>query len=463
MLNNNFTKQVHLIGIGGVGMTPLALLLKEYGYDISGSDISDFRLCNFLQSKGIKIYLNHSASNVPSDSTVIYSSAISENNIEIQTAKKANCTTISRIEALKLITSDKRLISITGSYGKSTTTAFISSLLKEVNVNPSWIIGADLFSFLPSGIGSSDIFVLECDESRAEFLDFDPYFIILTNIGKDHLSNYCNSQEMLFSVLFSYVERINNTGAIFINIDDSLSEKFTSLLNDKHLITCGSSDNADYCFNITSSTFNGVNFETEFSITKKNCKTFITSINMPGKENVLDAVFAYAVALELGCREEIARKAIKNLPILDRRLEIKSVNEKSIVIDDEGDSPDVIKSALMKLKEYFPKKKILSIIQPHRYSRLKNLFNEYVDTLSNFSDDIIITPVYSAGENKDSFYDSISLYEAIKDYNFKGGLFNAINNTETVNISKKYLNKDYVIITLGPGDIWRVADEISVK
>jgi UDP-N-acetylmuramate--alanine ligase len=462
MLENSFKKKIHLIGIGGVGMTPIALLLNEYGFDISGSDISDFRLKDNLISKGINVIIGHSEVNISDNSTVIYSTAVSENNIELITAKKCNNQTLSRIEALKEITSNDRIISITGSYGKSTTTAFVSSILEYVKYDPSWIIGADLLRYPPSKNGKSDLFVLESDESRPDFLDFNPHMIILTNIGKDHLSNYCNSQEMLFSVLLSFLERIDSTGAVFINLDDNLSEKFTDLVNVKNLITCGSSLNADYRFNITSSKFNGKNFVTEFSITKKNENPFFTFINMPGKENVLDAVFAYAVAVELGCSKKISQKAIKNLPILDRRFEVKKVNEKSIIIDDEGDSPDVIKNSLKKIKFYFENKKALVVIQPHRYSRLKNLFKEYIDVLSEYSDDLIITPVYSAGEEKIDGINSESLYNAILKKDFKGKIYNTLNFEEAIDKCKLYIEKDYVIITLGPGDVWRIADELIV-
>lgn len=463
MLSIDNYKKVHLIGIGGVGMTPLAIYLKDAGFDVTGSDIQDFRFKNVLLSKGIKVSIGHSSKNVSPDAVVIYSSALSSDNIELKTAKGQNNPIMSRIEALKEISKNKKLIAITGSYGKSTATSFISAILEGANLNPSWIIGADLFNFKPANIGSSDLFVLECDESKKEFLDFNPFFVILTNIGSDHLSNYENSKENLYITILSFLNRVKENGVIFLNASDPMSERIVNDLrgSNKKIIKCGKTDNADYIYKIESSFFDHSKIITSFSVKEKDGSFFTAHINMPGERNVLDACFAYAVLVELGINKEIAQSALNTLPILDRRFEIKHIGEKSIIIDDEGDSPFVIESVLKDAKYYFPDKKILSIVQPHRYSRLKSLFSQYVSVLSNYSDDIIITPVYEASESKIEGFDSFTLGNAIKNMSFKGRVEIVSSLSEAVNESKFYFKKDYVIITLGPGNIWQVADELS--
>ncbi|MBP8707572.1 MAG: UDP-N-acetylmuramate--L-alanine ligase [Caldisericia bacterium] len=463
MLNLNKFKKVHLIGIGGVGMTPLAIYLKDAGFDVTGSDIQDFRFKNVLMSKGIKVNIGHSSENVPPDAVVIYSSALNSDNIELQTAKRQNNQIISRIEALKEISKDKKLIAITGSYGKSTATSFVSAILEEANLNPSWIIGADLFNFKPANIGSSDLLVLECDESKKDFLEFNPFFVILTNIGNDHLSNYENSKENLYIAILSFLKRISEMGVIFLNADDPMSERIINDLksSSKKIVKCGKTDNADYVYKIKSSNFNHKRIVTSFSVKEKDSNVFTAQINMPGERNVLDACFAYAVLIELGIRKEIARNLLKALPILDRRFEIRHIGEKALIIDDEGDSPFVIETVLKDARYYFPNKKILSIVQPHRYSRLKSLFSQYVSVLSNYSDDIIITPVYEASESKIEGIDSFSLGSAIRKTSFKGNVEVVSSLSEAANMAKFYFKKDYVIITLGPGNIWQVADELS--
>lgn len=463
MLDINNNKKVHLIGIGGVGMTPLAIYLKDAGFDVTGSDIQDFRFKNVLLSKGIKVSIGHSSKNVPPDAIVIYTSALNSDNIELQTARKQNNPIISRIEALKEISIDKKLIAITGSYGKSTATSFISAVLEGANLNPSWIIGADLFNFKPANIGSSDLFVLECDESKKEFLDFNPFFLILTNIGSDHLSNYENSKENLYVTILNFLNRVSEMGVIFLNADDPMSKRIVNDLksSNKKIIKCGKTDNADYVYKIESSFFDHSRIVTSFSVKEKDSSFFTTQLNMPGERNVLDACFAYAVLIELGVSKVIARNALKALPTLDRRFEIKHIGERSIIIDDEGDSPFVIEAVLKDARYYFPDKKILSIVQPHRYSRLKSLFSQYVSVLSNYSDDIIITPVYEASESKIEKFDSLFLGEAIEEKSFKGRVKVVSSLSDAVNVSKFYFKKDYVIITLGPGNIWQVADELS--
>lgn len=463
MLSLNNFKKVHLIGIGGVGMTPLAIYLKDAGFDVTGSDIQDFRFKNVLMSKGIKVNIGHSSKNVPPDAVAIYSSALNSDNIELNTAKRQNNPMMSRIEALKEISKDKKLIAVTGSYGKSTATSFISAILEEANLNPSWIIGADLFNFKPANIGSSDLLVLECDESKKEFLDFNPFFVILTNIGSDHLSNYENSKENLYITILSFLKRISEMGVIFLNATDPMTERIVNDLksSNKKIIKCGKANNADYIYKLESSFFDHSKIVTSFSVKEKDGSFFKAHINMPGERNVLDACFAYAILVELGVSKKIARSALTTLPILDRRFEIKHIGERSIIIDDEGDSPFVIESVLKDAKYYFPDKKILSIVQPHRYSRLKSLFSQYVNVLSNYSDDIIITPVYEASESKIDGYDSFSLGSAIRKTSFKGNVKVVSSLSEATNMAKFYFKKDYVIITLGPGNIWQVADELS--
>lgn len=462
MLDIKDFEKVHLVGIGGVGMTPLALYLKEVGFDVTGSDIQDFRLKRFLVGKGIKVSIGHSSENVPLNSVLIYSTALSSDNIELSTAKEQDIPILSRIEALKAITQDKRLIAVTGSYGKSTVTTFVAASLESANLNPSWIIGADLFNFKPAKKGSGDLFVLECDESKKEFLDFKPFFAILTNIGSDHLSNYGNSRENLYLSILSFLKRVDKKGVIFLNADDLMSERISNILKDKtKIVKCGESYNSDYIYTIESSIFDCKKIITSFSIKKRNGSSFTSQINMPGRRNVLDACFAYAVLSELGVSKEIAKDAIRSLPILDRRFEIRKVNKKSIIVDDEGDSPDVIEGVLSDARYYFPDKKILAIVQPHRYSRLKSLFSEYVRVLSSYANAIIITPIFGASENKLEGFDSLSLGSAIKKMSFNGEVKVASSLAEATKMSKVFLSKDYAIITLGPGDIWRVADELS--
>jgi UDP-N-acetylmuramate--alanine ligase len=462
MLNFNTAKKFHLVGIGGVGMTPLALYLRESGFSVSGSDIEDFRMKDVLVSKGIKVNLCHNSANVPLDAYLIYSSAIPDNNIELLAARENNIPMFSRIEALKIITKDKKLIAITGSYGKSTLTTFISFVLEKANFNPSWIIGADLLNFNPAKSGEGKLFVLECDESRKEFLDFNPFFTLLTNIGSDHLSNYENSKDNLYSSILSFLARTDKEGAIFLNNDDILTGRvFSDLGNKVKIIKCGKTSSSDYIYEVKSSFFDGRKIVTNFTIMEKDGSIFNSQINMPGERNVIDACFSYAVLIELGFDKKKARDILKILPTLDRRFEIKKVSNKCIIIDDEGDSPDVIENVLRDIKFYFPFKKIVAVVQPHRYSRLKSLFSEYVRVLAFYPNDLILLPVYEASENKIAGIDSFSLANAIVGKNFRGKIKVASDAFEAVDFCKVYLNIDCAIITLGPGNIWKITNELS--
>lgn len=439
-------------------MTPLALYLKQVGYQVSGSDIADFRMRKKLESNGIKVSLFQKAENCIKADMLIYSTAIPKNNPEIAYALENNIPVLNRLEALKFFLKEKKIIAVTGSYGKSTTTAFTASFLKFSGINPSWLIGADLFSFSPAESNDSDWMVLESDESKPVFLDFNPYSVLITNIGKDHLPHYNNSQESLADTISQFMKRKHKDGKIYFNIDDPFTECFIKDLERKEYILCGKQNKADYFFQVDSIQYQNRKIKTIFKLTCPNRMIYTCEIPMLGENNVLDAVMAFSIACDLSKDTDQCLKGFSQLPVLDRRFEICSDNGISIVIDDEGDSPAVIQNVFENAKKIFPDKKIIAVLQPHRFSRLQNLFTEYVDSMFQGPDDIIILPVYSAGEEAIPGIQSEKLMNSIIEAGFNPLKIRTLSLQDSILYLQSYTQQPYLIITLGPGDVWKIAD-----
>jgi len=439
-------------------MTPLAIYLNQQGHQVAGSDLSDFRMRNALESKGIKVSLFHSSDNCKNADLLLYSTAIPKDNPEIKYAIENHIPILNRLEALRLFLKRKKIIAVTGSYGKSTTTAFTASILKYRGMNPSWLVGADLFLFPPAEYNDSEWMVLETDESKPDFLEFDPYSVLLTNIGNDHLPNYNNSQEKLANTFLQFIKRKNPAGKVYLNADDPFISSFQQELDRKDYVLCGKTKESDYSFQIVSTGYKNQKIKTVFDLTIPCGKTYKCEIPMLGEKNVLDAVLAFALTVDLAGNADQCIQGFPLMPVMDRRFEICSDNGVSMVIDDEGDSPEVIYTVFENAKKLFPNKKIISILQPHRYSRLKNLFQEYVRIMVQGPDEIILLPVFSAGEEEIAGINSETLMKSIIEAGFSPNQIQSLSMDCTIHYLHTCIDKPYLIITLGPGDVWKVAN-----
>ncbi|MCK5847667.1 MAG: hypothetical protein KAH01_00545 [Caldisericia bacterium] len=452
MCNNK--KHVYFIGIGGVGMTPLAMYYRELGYNVSGSDIAVFRMLNELQQKGIVVNRSQIESNInASIDEVVYSTAILGTNQELMKAKKLGIDCIDRISAIRKIVQSKKLISISGSYGKSTTTVYASSMFSTANCKPSWLIGADMLHYPCFKISDGEYFILETDESKPEYLQFSPEGLIVTNFGNDHLPNYGNKKINLINSLVNLMMKTKES----VVIPYEMIKNYKELFNGIKYTTCGV-ENCDYQIQDLKTEFNGVNLFTKFHV-KGKYSEFDSQIKMPSLRNVLDAVFAFALLESFAGQLKNPSQYFTNLPVIDRRFQFYPSKHKALIVDDEGDSPEVIKAVLADAKKYFPNKKLVVLLQPHRYSRLKNLFAEYIECVHK-ADELIILPVYSAGESDRKgvksrvFFDSVNLSD--------GNKYLAKSLDHGVSIAKRFLDSDSIILALGPGDVWKACKELVI-
>lgn len=455
-------KKVHCVGIGGVGMSALAWYLNDLGWKVSGSDISDFRMRTRLEEKGIKVYLHHDEKHVRQASMLIYSSAIPDQHPELLQAREMNIPVFERMEAIKDLLKTKKLIGISGSYGKSTTTTFVASMMQNAGLEPNWLIGADLLKYPPALVSDASYLVLECDESKKHFLSLQPFVAIISNVGKDHLQEYHGSMKELADTLMSFASKVPEEGLIVINGDDPLLFRFKDYIKDRKIITCGSTLLSDYRFSELQPRWEGQHYSTRFTLHDPSNEARKVQIPMPGWQNVLDAVMAWAATSYLCPTAKLDDLFFSQLPSLDRRLEFKGSYQQTLVFDDEGDSPDVIRLALQTLRNYFPDKALIPIIQPHRYSRLSFLFDDYAKVLSEEADGILLMPVYSAGETGTQGLTSEDLAHKIISLGFAGSLYLAENHQDAIKKASSGIGEKKIFVTLGPGDVWRVADGLSV-
>ncbi|MDD4028855.1 MAG: Mur ligase domain-containing protein [Caldisericia bacterium] len=446
-------KHVYMTGIGGVGMTPLALYYRAMGYHVEGSDLQSFRMESILQNQGISIHYKQSKENIhPGITSLIYSAAIPSTNPELVEARACNIPCVHRIDVLKEIVQPKTLLSVTGSYGKSTTSTFLSSMAEQCGLQPSWLIGADMLHYPCARFTNSNYFVLETDESQPSFLDFHPSYLILTNIGVDHLTNYENNPEKLKQAMVHIVDNTKKKIVTPYAVKESLENQAVQ----NSWITCGF-ENGDYRITHHHTYFDGSGLRTSFHVDGK-YSSFHAEIPMPSIRNVMDALLSFALVEDIVGPIATPSDYFSSLPVVERRFQFIPTESRALFIDDEGDSPDVIKQVLEDAKLYFPHRHLIVFLQPHRYSRLHNLFTEYVQAMQ-WADEVFILPVYAAGEEQENRKNSMDLFEALKKCH-TGSVHYVHSLAEGSLLLSSLLRPSNAIITLGPGDVWKLYQDI---
>ncbi|QJC29444.1 UDP-N-acetylmuramate--L-alanine ligase [Enterobacteriaceae endosymbiont of Plateumaris pusilla] len=463
-------KNIHFIGIGGSGMGGIAYILLKKGYNISGSDIISNNITKDLISLGVKIYFKHSAKNINNANVIVVSSAITNNNPEIIAAKKNNIIVINRAQMLSEIMRFYYGITITGSHGKTTTTAIIYYIFSSLGLDPTFINGGILKkSELYAHLGKSKYFIAEADESDASFLKLRPIINIITNIDDEHLNYYQNDIEILKNNFLKYAQNIPFYGCIIVCIDDtSIRNLIKNNLMHNNIITYGFSKDADIrIFN-----YQQFGLKSKFTLLKvKENKFLEINLNLPGYHNVLNATAAFIVSSYIGINHKYILKALENFSGIKRRFDLLGIFKYKknnlinniILIEDYGHHPTEINITINTIRITWPKKKIIMIFQPHRYSRTINLFNKFIKVLSTV-DVLFLLNVYPAGEEYITGGDSISLYKSIKKYGKINPILSIWKNYNEMIISlySKFTGNDILLIQ-GAGDINNISTLLVKK
>jgi len=442
--------KVFFIGIGGEGMNKLALLLRDFEDDVSGSDIRESIETRKLRNYGIKVFIGHNKSHISKDiNYVIYSSAISPLNEELVQAKKLGIKTEKRGEALARVVKRFKNIVVAGTHGKTTTTAMIGHILKSSGKSVNAYIGAEDEEFNEFD-KNADLFVLEADESDRTFLLLAPDILVVTNIGMDHLNAYNNNFENLkkaFRTLY------NNSKVRVVCKDDRNAFSIANHYSDKNTFFYSIRDERTAIF---AKNFEylpeGITFDFYFE------GTFIKRGFVPayGEKNVSDALSAITVAHLMGVSFERSIDALKTFTMPHRRIEIKGEINGVTVIDDHADDNVEAEVVLKAVRKHFPNRRIIAVFQPHRYSRV-NMLREKLGKPFYLADIIITTDIYPAFEKPIEGINGELVNSWVKEQNKEKDVFYAPRLVDALKILEKILKRNDLVVLLGSGDVWSIS------
>ncbi|MAQ06735.1 MAG: UDP-N-acetylmuramate--L-alanine ligase [SAR116 cluster bacterium] len=453
---------IHFIGIGGIGMSGIAEILHKSGYKVQGSDISKSKITARLEKMGIKVYIGHNKLNIKNSSIIVYSSAVKQDNQEIINAKANFIPIIHRSEMLGELMRLRQSIAIAGTHGKTTTTSLIAKLLEQNQMDPT-IINGGIISSIDSNakLGSGKWMVVEADESDGSFSRLNPTIAIVTNIDLEHME-FHKSESNLENAFINFISSIPFYGFACVCIDHPRIQKILSKLSNKKIITYGFSPNSDVRANNIRFIDGKMTFDV--SIRKDDNKNSILEcfeFPMIGNHNVQNALAAISLSLELKIPLDIIKESLKSFSGVQRRFQLIDTMMNTKIIDDYGHHPEEIKAALSATKLLKENGKVLAIFQPHRYSRLKNHFDEFCSSF-NDADKVILLQVYSAGEKKLLNFENFNLEIGIRNYGHRDVL--SVQNDDDIYeiISNEIKNFD-IIIFLGAGNITNYANLLTKK
>ncbi len=454
MPNINIGKKeiIHFIGIGGIGMSGLAQVMKIMGFNIQGSDLAKNKNTDNCRKTGIKIFVGHNKKNISRATIIVKSTAVKLNNIELIESKKRKLPTFERAEMLANIVSLKKNIVVTGSHGKTTTTSLIAKIMSSAKLDPTIINGGVINSIKSNAkFGKGEWAVLEADESDGSFLKLPINYSVITNIDEEHL-DYYKTYSNLKNSFIKFLNKTPPIGKSIVCIDDPELKNILKKIKTKNYLTYGFSKESNYQiknvkFNIDKSKFDlGVKIYGSKTTLIKNIE-----VNLIGKHNVLNSAASIAICLNLGIQTNIIKKALKNFSGVQRRLTKIFVKNSTEFFDDYAHHPTEIKSVLEGLKKVYKKKKIISVFQPHRYSRLKSLKKQFAMSF-NSSSLVILCPIYAAGEKKDLTYNQNKFARQIS--NFSKTQVVCINSElELKKLISKNVHNDEIVIGMGAGTI----------
>ena len=443
---------IHFVGIGGIGMSGLALIMKDLGFKVQGSDISNNKNIERVKQKKIKVFIGHKKQNIKKSTILVISSAIKKNNPELLFAKQRKTPVYKRGEMLANVVSLMKNIVVAGSHGKTTTTSLISSIFTHAKIDPTVINGGVLNSFSGSAkLGKSNWCILESDESDGSFTKIPQTYSIVTNIDKEHLDFY-KSIEILKKNFINFIEKTPSFGKTFICLDDNINIDVIKKIKNLNYNTYGTNKLSNFKILNIIQNENYSKFDIRINLpgTKIN---FIKNIKIPliGLHNIRNSTAAAAVAFSVGIPNKIIKKGLEKFSGVQRRF-TKVFSFKNVpFFDDYAHHPTEITEVLNGVKEVYKNKEIICVFQPHRISRLKNLHEEFSRSFKK-ADTVILCPIYKAGENiKLGFsFDSFAK-KVIKNSRVK--LILIQSNSDLIKYVKQNIYGNKIVIGMGAGSI----------
>ncbi len=450
---------IHFIGIGGIGMSGLAQIMKNMGFNVQGSDQGKSKNIANCSKLGIKVFYGQSKKNLKNVSIIVKSSAIKNNNIEIQHAKKKKLPIYSRADILADVVSLKKNIVITGSHGKTTTTSLVSKILSDQKLDPTIINGGVINSLKNNAkLGKGEWAILEADESDGSFLKLPFNYSVVTNLDYEHIDFYKNYKNLEKSFI-KFIEKTPPTGKTIVCASDNKLKKILKKIKNKNLITYGDEKGLDY--QITN-----IRFKIDYSIFDLNYKNNnkikkIKNIyvKLLGKHNIFNATAAIVICINLGVPQNIIKRSLKRFTGVQRRMTKLFTRNKNDFYDDYAHHPTEIKSILNSVKNVYINRKIVAVFEPHRYSRVLSLEKEFSKSFTK-ADIVVLCPLYAAGEKKNKNFHLTNFGKLIS----KGSKTQVIlvkNQNDLSNYFKKNIFKNELIIGMGAGSISKWMNQLK--
>jgi UDP-N-acetylmuramate--alanine ligase len=446
---------IHFVGIGGIGMSGIAEVMHRLGYKVQGSDVSESYVVEKLRKAGIPVAIGHSADNLGDAAVVVCSSAIKDNNPEIEAAAERRLPRVRRAEMLAELMRMQKTVAVAGTHGKTTTTSMIAALLDGGGLDPTVINGGIINRYGSNArLGKGDWWVIEADESDGSFLRLDGTIAVVTNIDPEHLEHYGNF-DAVKDAFVEFIENVPFYGLAVMCVDDPDVQHILSRIRDRRVVTYGFSALADLRADNVTPVPGGSRFDA-LVLEKDGSRRTIESVHVPipGKHNVQNALAAIAVAMELGISDEAIVDAFERFEGVKRRFSKVGEVDGAIVIDDYGHHPVEIRAVLAAAREG-AEGRVIAVVQPHRYTRLEALMEDFQNAF-NDADIVMVAPVYPAGEEPIEGVDSMALAEGLRSRGHR--MVKAVNDPKDLAQSLRDIAADGdMIICLGAGDITKWA------
>ncbi|MFM9328438.1 UDP-N-acetylmuramate--L-alanine ligase [Paenibacillus mesotrionivorans] len=450
----NTSEHVHFIGIGGYGMSAIAKVMLEMGFHVSGSDLAQQELTEKLAKKGADVFIGHEAEHVQGADLVVYSTALSKDNVEIKRAEELNIPVIHRSEMLARLLNTKKGVAVAGAHGKTTTSSMISLVLEQCGTDPTYIIGGEILNLGSNAkAGKGDYVVAEADESDGTFLQYHPYLGVVTNIEADHLEHYDGDFEKLKSAYARFLSQVKSDGKAVVCADDPYIEAMLPELGGK-AVTYGLGKGADYSAHDLILGDRRV----QFTVHHKDEILGTMRLSVPGKHNVYNALATLIVCLDAGLSFSQIAEAIVDFRGAKRRFQVMGESGGILVIDDYAHHPTEIEATISAARA--TGKRIVAVFQPQRYTRTFFLLDQFSRAFPE-ADEVVLTDIYSpAGEQQIEGISSARLAGLIRE-NSNPQVRHLPTKDDVFDYLQSTVTSGDLVITMGAGDIWKVADRLA--
>ena len=453
-------QHLHFVGIGGSGMCGIAEVMHNQGYQVSGSDINDSLVTQRLQSIGIEIFIGHDSKNISNTDVVVVSSAIDRSNPEIEAALKARLPVVRRADMLGELMRYRHGIAVAGAHGKTTTTSLLTMMMAEAQLDPTYVIGGKLnASGRNAALGSSRFLIAEADESDASFLTLHPMSAIVTNIDQDHMETYENSFDKLKAAYIQFLQNMPFYGLAVVCGDDA---ELYAMIDDisRPVLTFGLEPFND----VQAIDVVAEGTKTHFTVLRRDHEPLRLTLNIPGIHNVYNALAAITMATDEGVDDDAIKRALQKFAGVGRRFEqheaVTLDDGDVLLIDDYGHHPKEVDATIKAARQSFPERRLVMMFQPHRYSRTRDCFDDFVEVLSAV-DELLLLEVYSAGENHINGADTKSLARSIR---LRGEVEPTIVDKNNIApVMQRLLKANDMLITQGAGNVGQIAVELAAN